>query len=127
MRDILNSMKNIAVVGFSTDTSKASNIVGNYLIDQGFNVYPVYPKEGEIRGHKIYQRLTDIKDMIDTVVMFRKGEFALTLLEEVKTVGAKNFWLQLGIINDEAKQKAEEFGINFIQDACIMIEHKKEK
>ncbi len=127
MRDILNSMKNIAIVGFSPDASKSSNIVGNYLIDQGFNVYPVYPKEGEIRGYKIYQRLTDIKDMIDTVVMFRKGEFALTLLEEVKAVGAKNFWLQLGIINDEAKQKAEEFGINFIQDACIMIEHKKEK
>ncbi|WP_261798001.1 CoA-binding protein [Campylobacter hyointestinalis] len=120
-------MKNIAIVGFSPDASKSSNIVGNYLIDQGFNVYPVYPKKGEIRGHKIYQRLTDIKDKIDTVVMFRKGEFALTLLEEVKAVGAKNFWLQLGIINDEAKQKAEEFGINFIQDACIMIEHKKEK
>ncbi|RUT51121.1 CoA-binding protein [Campylobacter fetus] len=126
MQRILNSMKNIAVIGFSPEPAKASNMVGHYLIKQGFNVYPVYPKEGEIYGRKIYKSLKDINDPIDTVVMFRKSEFASSLLDEAYDIGAKNLWLQLGIENDEVMAKAEILGINFIQNACIMVEHKKE-
>ncbi|ANE35800.1 CoA-binding domain protein [Campylobacter iguaniorum] len=126
MNKILSSMKNIAVVGFSPDESKDSNKVGKYLIDQGFNVYPIYPKDGQIYGKSIYKSLSDVNEPIDTVVMFRKGEFATTLIDEVISVGAINFWLQLGIINDDAKEKAVKNGINFVQNACIMVEHKKE-
>lgn len=127
MQNILNSMKNIAVVGFSPDPSKASNHVGNYLIEQGFNVFAIYPKSVEINGRPTYQNLAQIEQNIDTVVMFRKAEFATELAKEVANLGVKNLWLQLGIINDEARQIAQNAGLNFVQDACIMIEHKRLK
>ena len=118
-------MKNIAVVGFSPDPQKDSNVVGKYLIDQGFNVFALYPKECEIYGKKTYQSLLEIPDKIDTVVMFRKAEFASELINDVIKKGAHNFWLQLGIKNDEVAQIARSHGINFVQNACIMVEHKK--
>ncbi|MEE3744821.1 CoA-binding protein [Campylobacter porcelli] len=127
MQNILNSMKNIAVVGFSPDPSKASNHVGNYLIEQGFNVFAIYPKSVEINGRQTYQSLSQINQNIDTIVMFRKAEFATKLAKEAVKLGVKNLWLQLGIINDEAKQIAQNAGLNFVQDACIMIEHKRIK
>lgn len=127
MQNILNSMKNIAVVGFSPDSNKASNHVGCYLIDMGFNVFPIYPKSGEIKGRKIYQSIDEISEKIDTIVMFRKAEFATELVKKAINLGVKNLWLQLGIVNDEAKQIAQDAGLNFIQDACIMIEHKRFK
>ena len=120
-------MKNIAVIGFSPDSSKASNHVGNYLIDQGFNVYAIYPKNIEISGSQTYQNLSDISDKIDTIVVFRKAEFATNIVKEALSLGIKNIWLQLGIVNDEAKQIAQDAGLNFTQDACIMIEHKRIK
>lgn len=125
MDEILNSMQNIAVVGFSPDISKDSNKVGKYLIVQGFNVFPVYPQDGEIYGRKIYKSVLEIPENIDTIVMFRKGEFASKLIDDVIKKGAKNFWLQLGIRNDEAAKIAAKHGINFVQDACIMVEHTK--
>lgn len=127
MQDILNSMKNIAVVGFSPNDTKASNQVGCYLIDMGFNVFPIYPKSGEIKGRKIYQSIDEISEKIDTIVMFRKAEFATELAKKAINLGVKNLWLQLGIVNDEAKKIAQDGGLNFIQDACIMIEHKRMK
>lgn len=127
MQDILNSMKNIAIVGFSPDSNKASNHVGSYLIEQGFNVFAIYPKSIEINGRQTYQSLSQIKQDIDTVVVFRKAEFATNIVEEALSLGVKNVWLQLGIINDEAKQIAQNAGLNFIQDACIMIEYKRFK
>ncbi|WP_096021635.1 CoA-binding protein [Campylobacter lanienae] len=127
MQNILNSMKNIAVVGFSPDPNKASNHVGNYLIEQGFNVFAIYPKSVEINGRQTYQSLSEIKQNIDTIVMFRKAEFATELAKEALNLGVKNLWLQLGIVNDEAKKIAQDGGLNFTQDACIMIEHKRMK
>lgn len=127
MQDILKSMKNIAVVGFSPNDTKASNQVGCYLIDMGFNVFPIYPKSGEIKGRKIYQSIDEISEKIDTIVMFRKAEFATELAKKAINLGVKNLWLQLGIVNDEAKKIAQDGGLNFIQDACIMIEHKRMK
>lgn len=122
---ILENMKNIAVVGFSPDISKDSNKVGKFLIDKGFNVYPIYPKDGEIYSRKIYKNLSDIQDNIDTVVMFRKAEFADVLIHEVIKKGVSNFWLQLGIINENAAKISHENGINFVQNACIMVEYKR--
>ncbi|MCI5539263.1 MAG: CoA-binding protein, partial [Campylobacter lanienae] len=104
-----------------------SNHVGNYLIEQGFNVFAIYPKSVEINGRQTYQSLSEIKQNIDTIVMFRKAEFATELAKEALKLGVKNLWLQLGIVNDEAKKIAQDGGLNFIQDACIMIEHQRMK
>ena len=122
---ILSSAKNIAVVGLSPDESKPSNEVAKFLIERGFNVFPVYPKFDEILGRKVYRNLTEIDENIDVVVMFRKGEFASELVKDAVKKGVKTLWLQLGITNDEAGAVTRENGINFVQDRCIKIELKR--
>ena len=122
LRQILSSAKNIAVVGLSPDESKPSNEVAKFLIERGFNVFPVYPKFDEILGRKVYRNLTQIDENIDIAVMFRKGEFAGELVKDAVKKGVKTLWLQLGITNDEAGAVARENGINFVQDKCIKIE-----
>ena len=125
LRQILSSAKNIAIVGLSPDESKPSNEVAKFLIERGFNVFPVYPKFDEILGRKVYRNLTQIDQDIDIAVMFRKGEFASELVKDAVKKGVKTLWLQLGITNDEAGTVARENGINFVQDKCIKIELKK--
>ena len=122
LRQILSSAKNIAVVGLSPDESKPSNEVAKFLIERGFNVFPVYPKFDEILGRKFYRNLTQIDENIDIAVMFRKGEFASELVKDAVKKGVKTLWLQLGIANDAAGAIARENGINFVQDKCIKIE-----
>ena len=122
LRQILSSAKNIAVVGLSPDESKPSNEVAKFLIERGFNVFPIYPKFDEILGRKVYRNLTQIDENIDIAVMFRKGEFASELVKDAVKKGVKTLWLQLGIANDAAGAIARENGINFVQDRCIKIE-----
>ncbi|WP_298085361.1 CoA-binding protein [uncultured Campylobacter sp.] len=122
LRQILFAAKNIAVVGLSPDESKPSNEVAKFLIERGFNVFPVYPKFDEILGRKVYRNLTQVDENIDIAVMFRKGEFASELVKDAVKKGVKTLWLQLGITNDEAGAVACENGINFVQDRCIKIE-----
>ena len=121
---ILSAAKNIAVVGLSPDESKPSNEVAKFLIERGFNVFPIYPKFDEILGCKVYRNLTQIDEDIDIAVMFRKGEFASELVKDAIKKGVKTLWLQLGITNDAAGAIARENGINFVQDKCIKIELK---
>jgi coA-binding domain protein len=122
LRQILSAAKNIAVVGLSPDESKPSNEVAKFLIERGFNVFPIYPKFDEILGRKVYRNLIQIDQDIDIAVMFRKGEFASELVKDAVKKGVKTLWLQLGITNDEAGAVARENGINFVQDRCIKIE-----
>ena len=121
---ILSAAKNIAVVGLSPDESKPSNEVAKFLIERGFNVFPIYPKFDEILGRRVYRNLTQIHEDIDIAVMFRKGEFASELVKDAVKKGVKTLWLQLGITNDAAGAIARENGINFVQDKCIKIELK---
>ena len=121
---ILSAAKNIAVVGLSPDESKPSNEVAKFLIERGFNVFPIYPKFDEILGRRVYRNLTQIHEDIDIAVMFRKGEFANELVKDAIKKGVKTLWLQLDITNDAAGAIARENGINFVQDKCIKIELK---
>lgn len=125
--DILKTSKNIAIVGLSPDESKASHIVAKFLIKEGFNIFPIYPKEDEILSRKVYRNLSKIDEKIDIVVMFRRGEFAENLIREVINLGIKTLWLQLGITNKNAKIIAEENNINFVEDKCIKIELERLK
>ncbi|WP_069636386.1 CoA-binding protein [Campylobacter pinnipediorum] len=127
MFEFINEAKNIAIVGLSPDENKDSNMVASYLQKQDFKIYPIYPKMDEILGEKVYRSLNEIKDNIDIVVMFRKAEFAETLVDEVIQKGAKTLWLQLDIINDKAKEKALQNNINFVQNRCIKIEYMRLK
>ncbi|MSN97053.1 CoA-binding protein [Campylobacter sp. FMV-PI01] len=124
IKEILKFSKNIAVVGLSPDKSKPSHYVSKFMQEKGYKIYPIYPKFDEILNEKVYRNLSEIKDDIDIVLMFRKAEFASEIIDDVINKGAKTFWLQLGIKNEEAKIKALNKGINFIEDKCIMVEYQ---
>jgi hypothetical protein len=128
MQEIFSMCKSIAVIGLSPDESKDSHKVARYLQEHGFKIYPVYPKEEQILGEKVYRSLSEITDKIDMVDMFRKPEIADVLIEEVlKRDDVKVFWLQLGIINNQACQKAKENGRYAVQNKCTKIEYERLK
>lgn len=126
MQEIFSMCKSIAIIGLSPDPTKDSHKVARYLQEHGFKIYPVYPKEDVILGEKVYRSLNEITDKIDIVDMFRKAEIADSLIEEVlKRSDVKVFWLQLGIINNRACQKAKENGLYAVQNKCIKVEYER--
>ena len=123
---IINTSKNIAIVGASSNTSKASFFVLTYLVGStNYNLYPINPNEEEILGLKVYKSLKDIKDPIDVVVAFRRPDALDELLNEALEIKAKVFWMQLGITNDEVAEKGTQKGIKVVQNRCIKIEHAR--
>ncbi|AJD04969.1 CoA-binding domain protein [Campylobacter lari RM16701] len=122
---ILSTMKNIAIIGLSPNQNKPSHFVSKYLQDLGYKIYPIYPKEDFILNERVYRNLKEIPFEVDTVVMFRKASFANEIFEDLLSKKIKNFWMQLGIINEEIMQKCKKYGINCVQDCCIKIELQK--
>ena len=128
IKQIFQECKNIAIIGLSPDDSKPSNRVARYLQNAGFKIIPVYPKEEFILGEKVYRSLDEIEEKVDMVDMFRKASFANELVEVAKKRGdVKCFWIQLGLVNDEAVKKAEDYGMIAVQDKCTKIEHERLK
>ncbi len=126
IKKIFEEVKTIAIIGLSPDESKASNMVAKYLQSVGYKIIPVYPKKDFILGEKVYRNLGEIKERVDMVDMFRKPAIADSLLEEVlKRADIKVFWLQLGIVNNEACEKAKEAGLKVVQNKCSKIEHQR--
>jgi len=126
IKKILEDVKTIAIIGLSPKESKESNMVGKYLKNAGYKIIPVYPKEEYILGEKVYRSLSEIPDTVDMVDMFRKPAIADSLLEEVlKRDDIKVFWLQLGIVNNEACEKAKKSGLKVVQNRCSKIEHQR--
>lgn len=123
--EILKNTKTIAVVGLSPKPDRASYGVSKYLQSKGYKIIPVYPREDEILGEKVYRNLKDINIEIDEVVIFRKSEEVVPVVEEALTIKPKYIWLQEGIVNDEAKHMAESAGIKFVMDKCMYKEYLK--
>lgn len=126
IKDIFSMCKSIAIIGLSPDPTKDSHKVARYLQERGFKIYPIYPKEEMILGEKVYRTLLDITESIDMVDMFRKPEIADNLIEEVLKKGdVKVFWLQLGIVNNQACAKAHENGLIAVQNRCTKVEYER--
>ncbi len=124
IRDIFDNTKTIAIIGLSPDTSKASNMVGNYLKNAGFKIVPVYPKGDEILGEKVYRSLAEIPFKIDMVDVFRKPDVIGLVVDAcIKRGDIDCVWTQLGLTNNEAAQKAIKSGIKVVQNKCTKIEH----
>ena len=122
---ILRESKTIAVVGLSSSPMRPSFGVSQYMKDAGYRIIPVNPNETEVLGEKSYARLEDVPEKIEIVDVFRRAEEVPPVIESAIRVGAKVVWLQLGIENDAAAEKARAAGLTVIEDACILIEHRK--
>ena len=128
IKEIFDNTKIIAIVGLSPDSEKASFIVASYLKSKGFKIVPIYPKEDEILGEKVYRSLEEIPFDIDMVDIFRKPDAIAKVVDEaIRLKDSKNIksvWFQLGLANNEAAKKAVENGLKVVQNKCTKIEHK---
>ncbi|WP_421715995.1 CoA-binding protein [Arcobacter arenosus] len=125
IKEIFENTKTIAVIGCSPDPSKASNMVANYLKNAGFKMVPVYPKEDEILGEKVYRSLKEIPFKVDMVDIFRKPDVIGQVVDAAIERGdVDTVWTQLGLVNNEAAKKAQEKGMKVVQNKCTKIEHR---
>jgi hypothetical protein len=125
--EILTRYRNVAVVGLSSDPLKPSRKVAVYLAEHGYNVIPVNPKATEILGKKSYPSLSVVPEKVEIVDIFRRPEDVMPIVEEAIKVGAKVVWMQEGIVNEAAAQKAREAGLQVVMDKCIRRELMKLK
>lgn len=125
IKEIFQEVKTIAVVGLSPDPEKASYRVAKYLQQEGYKIVPVYPKEDEILGEKVYRTLAEIPFPIDMVDVFRKPSAVGPIVEACKSRGdVKVVWLQVGIVNNEAAESAVKSGMKVVQNRCAMVDHR---
>jgi len=123
IKSILENAKTIAVIGLSDKPYRPSHGVALYLQEQGYKIIPVNPNINQVLGEKAYASLKDISEPIDVVDIFRKSETVGPIVDEAIDVGAKAVWMQEGVINEEAAQKAREAGLYVVMNKCMMKEH----
>ncbi len=122
---LLKKYKTIAVVGLSSNPMRPSFGVTEYMQGAGYRIIPVNPNEREVLGEKCYARLEDAPEKIDIVDVFRRAEEVAGVVESAIRVGAKVVWMQLGVENEAAAEKARAAGLVVIEDACIRVEHRR--
>jgi len=127
IKNILSKYKSIAMIGVSNDPTKASTIVMKYMQKYGYKVYPVNPKaKGQrILGEEVFEKITDIREPVDIVDVFRPSREVLDIAKDTINIGAKVLWLQLGIKNEKAKEIIEANKIEYVEDRCTKMEYQK--
>ena len=119
---LLSSAKTIAVVGLSSKSHRPSYGVARYLQSAGYRVIPVNPNESEVLGEKCYARLEDIPEKVDIVDIFRRSELVAEVVESSIQIGAHAVWMQDGVVNESAAERARRAGLVVIMDLCIAVE-----
>ncbi len=120
---ILETARNIAVVGLSPDPDRPSNHVASYLMQVGYRIIPVNPHYKDILGLVCYPNLTAIPIPIDVVDIFRRSEEVPAIVDDAIKIKAKAVWLQEGVVNDEAAERARKAGLKVVMDHCMAKEH----
>ncbi len=124
---IIKESKNVAVVGLSNKLGRPSLTVASYLKGQGYKIIPVNPTIQEVGGDKCYPDLASVPDRIDIVDVFRKSDEVLPVVDAAIKIGAKAIWMQEGVVNEEAANKAREAGLMVVMDKCMLKEHARLK
>jgi uncharacterized protein len=122
-RDILTRYRRIAMVGVSGNPTRASYRALVHMKSKGYTVYPVNPGTDAILGLRCYRSLAEIGEPVDIVDIFRRGETVMPLVAEAKAIGAKVFWMQIGVVNEDAAHAAADAGMEVVMDRCVKIEH----
>lgn len=125
LRRILETCNTIAVVGMSDKVHRPSYFVGKYLLDHGYTVIPVNPTFDSVLGQKSYASLADIPVPVDMVDCFRRSEQMVELAEAAIAIKARVLWMQLGVVNHDARKLAEAAGLEVVMDRCTKIEHAR--
>ena len=123
IKDILQNSSTIAIGGLSSKPSRPSNQVAEYLIAACFTVIPVNPGQDSILGLKCYPDLLSIPDKVDVVDIFRRPEDVGGIVDQAIAIDARVVWMQLGIVNETAAERARKHGIKVIMDRCIKVDH----
>jgi predicted CoA-binding protein len=125
IRELLQSSKSIAVVGLSSNPSRASFGVSQYMQSRGYKIFPVNPNEVEVLGERAFPSLDAFPGAIDIVNVFRRSEFVPSIVDAAIAKGARCVWMQQGVIHQEAAANAENFGLLVVMDRCIGVEHRR--
>ncbi len=125
LRQLLNGAKTIAVVGASPKPYRDSGAIAEFLVRQGYRVYPVNPNYDEILGMKCYPSVRSIPQPVDIVDVFRNPDDLDDVIEDAIVSNAKIVWMQLNVVNDSAARKAEAAGLRVVMDRCIAVEHRR--
>lgn len=125
IRDLLARRLRIAVAGCSPDPCRDSHRISQLLIDKGHTVVPVNPAGGEILGRTCYPSLRAIPGRVDMVDIFRRSAHVAAVVDEAIAVGAAVIWMQLGVIDERAAQRAQDAGLTVIMDRCPAIEYRR--
>ncbi len=120
--------RTIAVVGLSPSPARPSHIVARYLRDAGFRIVPVNPHHETILGERSYATLTAAAadHSIDVVDVFRRSQFAGSIVDEALSLRPppRMIWLQMGVVDEAARARAQTAGIPFVMDRCLMVDHR---
>ena len=125
LRRILKQSKTIAVVGLSANWYRPSYFAAKYMQEHGYRTIPVNPQYDQVLGERCYASLRDIPQKIDIVDCFRRSEEIGPIADDAIAIGAKVLWMQLGVINHEAAEKARNAGLDVVMDRCVKIEHAR--
>ena len=117
--------KTIAIVGLSSKPDSPSFGVGEYLQQHGYHIIPVNPKEESVLGERSYHSLREVPEKVDVVDIFRRPEAVPGIVTEAIEIGVPVVWMQLGVVNEQAAQQAQEAGLTVVMDHCMKIEHSR--
>lgn len=122
--ELLSRTRTIAVVGLSSDPMRPSFGVSQYMQGKGYRIIPVNPNESSVLGEKSYRTLAEIPEKVDMVDVFRRPEFVREIVDEAIRLKIASLWLQEGVVDPTAAQKARDAGITVVMDRCILKEHR---
>lgn len=125
IKKIFADCKTIAVVGLSSNPHRPSHGVASYMRSRGYKVIPVNPNEAEVFGDKAYASLAEVPDKVDLVDIFRRSSEAGVAVDEAIAIGAKAVWLQDGVIDEAAAQRAHDAGLLVVMDRCWLRDHAR--
>lgn len=125
IRALLGEVKTIAVLGLSNNPDRPSYGVAAYLQQAGYRIIPVRPGQTEVLGEPAYARLADVPAVPDLVDVFRAPEHVAGIVDECLAKGVRRLWLQEGVIDAAAAQRARDAGLTVVMDRCILKEHRK--
>jgi predicted CoA-binding protein len=125
IRRLLEKVRRIAVVGLSPKPHRDSHRVARYLLESGYEIVPVYPREEQILGQRVYRRVQDVPGAVDLVDVFRRSEELPEVIDDALAARAGALWLQLGCIDESGARRAQDAGLTVVMDRCLMVEHAR--